>query len=814
MDVAQRVYLISAQGKALQWQRSIATLGDCRDPVAIGAAIGACGRSGQWGMALQLLRLAPAEAPAYGGAINACRKAGHWRVAIALLEEMATKEVQANVIAYSAAMSSCGAQWTVALTLLDVVTRDLQVDVITYSSAISSCEKAQQWQRALSLLEEMERCELIPNVISRNAAMAACAGAGQWLMSLVLLDGDTDAVSFETAVNACGKASQWERSLMLLDEMQARHLRRSLLAFGAAVSGCEEVWEQALSVLQQMPLVQLKPNLVIYSAAITACGGFQWQRALVLFEEMQRNKVAVNVVAYSAAISACNGQSWRLTLDFLEKMQQQAVQPNTVTLSAALSSLGHEGNWELALELLAEFRSGQVAANTHAFNAAITACGQGKQWHLALALLEEMQDASLEQDVITASAAMNACEEGLQWQRALALLSELLASELALDLPCLNAALNACKKEAKWQEALHIMVSMKEFSVQCDQSTLGAVASSLERAGRWQQLLQLLEDYREEPGVVALRSAILACSRGSSWQGALSILCDLLAEHLDPGAAPSDGMELGRQPHWPRTGTSQTEKMGDDLERLKRRQLLAAMGPMASQPWAAGWPGSARLPWSWKFRKAPATHLAEISMCQMQQPDVRVGGLRDVALVNAGASALARASRLQQARCRNGRRVALVISQTLRLDTVSFNCGSGACVRSQDWRRALRLQLLARQSAVAPDLALGSVSKNLAISAYGLVGVSDVRPAFDAQRTPALLTVADWQCALQNFGIEPSAPLRSIDYRHSFVPTVSSGNSALKACAHELKWRIATRQLQHFPSSWSQRRCDEQQLAV
>ena len=28
--------------------------------------------------------------------------------------------------------------------------------------------------------------------------------------------------------------------------------------------------------------------------------------------------------------------------------------------------------------------------------------------------------------------------------------------------------------------------------------------------------------------------------------------------------------------------------------------------------------------------------------------------------------------------------------------------------RSQDWRRALRLQLLARQSAVAPDLALGS----------------------------------------------------------------------------------------------------------
>ena len=56
-----------------------------------------------------------------------------------------------------------------------------------------------------------------------------------------------------------------------------------------------------------------------------------------------------------------------------------------------------------------------------------------------------------------------------------------------------------------------------------------------------------------------------------------------------PGAAPSDGMELGRQPHWPRTGTSQTEKMGE----------VFILNPFTSKVSVAIDAGTSIFTWAW-----------------------------------------------------------------------------------------------------------------------------------------------------------------------------------------------------------------------
>ena len=51
--------------------------------------------------------------------------------------------------------------------------KDLEPDVITYSAAISACEKVKQSQKALELLEEMRQNGMEPNVITYNAASSA-----------------------------------------------------------------------------------------------------------------------------------------------------------------------------------------------------------------------------------------------------------------------------------------------------------------------------------------------------------------------------------------------------------------------------------------------------------------------------------------------------------------------------------------------------------------------------------------------------------------------------------------------------------------
>ena len=53
-------------------------------------------------------------------------------------------------------------------------------DVVSYSAGISACEKGKQWQRALSLLSEMQDVKVEPNVLSYSAGISACDKGDQW----------------------------------------------------------------------------------------------------------------------------------------------------------------------------------------------------------------------------------------------------------------------------------------------------------------------------------------------------------------------------------------------------------------------------------------------------------------------------------------------------------------------------------------------------------------------------------------------------------------------------------------------------------
>ena len=54
-----------------------------------------------------------------------------------------------------------------------------QSQVITFNASISSCEKANCWQQALQIFEEM-MMELSPDVITMSALISCCEKAGQW----------------------------------------------------------------------------------------------------------------------------------------------------------------------------------------------------------------------------------------------------------------------------------------------------------------------------------------------------------------------------------------------------------------------------------------------------------------------------------------------------------------------------------------------------------------------------------------------------------------------------------------------------------
>ncbi|KAI2512794.1 PPR repeat [Fragilaria crotonensis] len=195
------------------------------DMRAIGFAMLACSKSGQWEEALNLLELYGVQQEEADGAghvprsainslITACGRGGRPDMALKLLNDMSPKYgVTPNEISYRSAAIACNqAQhetlrrqergqapkfggstsspamalqwWECSLSLLRRMKEDgLQPDAQTYSSVISACEAAGQWQRALGVLRDGPQ-EL--NLYCFNAAISACEKGGAWVEALEL----------------------------------------------------------------------------------------------------------------------------------------------------------------------------------------------------------------------------------------------------------------------------------------------------------------------------------------------------------------------------------------------------------------------------------------------------------------------------------------------------------------------------------------------------------------------------------------------------------------------------------------------------
>ena len=96
------------------------------------------------------------DSVAYRLAISACARApgGHrWQDGISLLEEM--REV---------ALKSNGTECS-------------PPDVVAYTAAIAGCSEAGEYTHAMSLISEMRREGIKPNVVTFSAVINACASA-------------------------------------------------------------------------------------------------------------------------------------------------------------------------------------------------------------------------------------------------------------------------------------------------------------------------------------------------------------------------------------------------------------------------------------------------------------------------------------------------------------------------------------------------------------------------------------------------------------------------------------------------------------
>eukprot|EP00903_Cladosiphon_okamuranus_P006782 g6610.t1 len=164
------VVAMKACGDAGRWKEALALMDDMRRDgtppmeTTYTTAMKACGAAGEWEQALKLFQemqaigIPPTE-QCYTAAIRACAKADKTAKASSLLLKMrAARGVSTNMSSYRAVMDAyCRAgDWAAAQGILEDARRDqLKPDAGDLRAMVEACGKAEQHERALSLLEEM-----------------------------------------------------------------------------------------------------------------------------------------------------------------------------------------------------------------------------------------------------------------------------------------------------------------------------------------------------------------------------------------------------------------------------------------------------------------------------------------------------------------------------------------------------------------------------------------------------------------------------------------------------------------------------------
>lgn len=212
-NIVTKNSLMMACNKAQQWMKSLDLwdgLAEHRlDPTSISytSIMGTCAAGARWIEALEFFKNIQlsniTHIAVHTAAIGACGKGGNWEGALFLLCSMESLQIQASLISINAAIDACAIaeQWSAAMTLLmDLRRRDMQWDTITYTSLITACR---EWPDAISLLCEAHTKTLGQNLVLHNASISALQE--KWEGGLLLLR-DVTTLVLEPSINTLDSA--------------------------------------------------------------------------------------------------------------------------------------------------------------------------------------------------------------------------------------------------------------------------------------------------------------------------------------------------------------------------------------------------------------------------------------------------------------------------------------------------------------------------------------------------------------------------------------------------------------------------------
>jgi len=142
----------------------------------------------------------------------------------------------------------------------------------------------------------------------------------------MLKDLTLDEVIYNSILDGCAKTQNFEKALSIFEDMKKLNIKRSNVTYSILVKlyANNKLEDKALQILDEMVLNGIKPGIIVYTCLIQTCfRSKRFDQAIKLFECLKSDGLKPDHVLFNTVINGCLfNQKWdlacRYTLESFE----------------------------------------------------------------------------------------------------------------------------------------------------------------------------------------------------------------------------------------------------------------------------------------------------------------------------------------------------------------------------------------------------------------------------------------------------------------------------------------------------------------
>mmetsp|Transcript_27072 Transcript_27072/g.33814 ORF Transcript_27072/g.33814 Transcript_27072/m.33814 type:complete len:1234 (-) Transcript_27072:413-4114(-) len=442
------------------------------------------------------------------------------------------------------------------------------VDPFIYRKALHTFVKAKQWEAVTQTFEKLKPSLLGASTtlttLDINCAINAYAIMGKWkeassLVTEMQKHGITpDVVSYNSAIHACGKAYELYEALSLLEEMDEVGLAPDIITFTTLLTACERAPYPKIAhrLLTLMKRFHLRPNSEIINKAVTSSfHAEEWETAVDIIEASVNGKklgsrtkatVGSNVMALLQVMPETSQTVYERLLVCLEKcsqaqkakelmkmMRESGFMPTKSSYESLVGACVAGDDPEGFINTLMEMSTGSIYPTKETFAHAFGCLKLSNQPYRCA---EKLLYLVLHSDHIPNSKvdlvpyyenAIEACAAAGELKEAWLLLAGAMREEVAVGQPTYSAVMKACTKKKSWEQTTSVLEQMRLHSATptyMDYHRGIKAASMCNDIAKALSFMEMMGADGLKPDIYCYRAVMKMCVLQKEWQLALELL--------------------------------------------------------------------------------------------------------------------------------------------------------------------------------------------------------------------------------------------------------------------------------------------------